>query len=98
MVPAPDLLQRDFTAAGSDLRWVADITEFACADDKLFLAAIRDLHDHSIAGWSMGERQTTDLVVAALVMALGYGIDRVIHSTARLRPITGRPCHPAGTG
>lgn len=26
--------------------------------------------DHSIVGWSMGKRQTTDLVVAALVMAL----------------------------
>ncbi len=71
MVPAPDLLQRDFSAEQSDLRWVADITEFACEDGKLFLAAIRDLHDHSIVGWSMGERQTTDLVVAALVMALG---------------------------
>jgi len=71
MVPAPDLLQRDFTAERSDLRWVADITEFACEDGKLFLAGIRDLHDHSIVGWSMGERQTTDLVVAALVMALG---------------------------
>jgi putative transposase len=71
MVPAPDLLGRDFTAERSDLRWVADITEFACWDGKLYLAAIRDLHDHSIVGWSMGERQTTDLVVAALVMALG---------------------------
>lgn len=71
MVPAPDLLQRDFTAERSDLRWVADITEFACEDGKLYLAAIRDLHDHSIVGWSMGERQTTDLVVTALVMALG---------------------------
>ena len=29
-----------------------------------------DLHDRGIAGWSMGERQTTDLVVNALVMAL----------------------------
>ena len=38
MVPAPDLLQRDFTAERSDLRWVADITEFACEDGKLFLA------------------------------------------------------------
>jgi putative transposase len=71
MVPAPDLLQRDFTAERSDLRWVADISEFHCEDGKLFLAAIRDLHDHSIVGWSMGQRQTTDLVVAALVMALG---------------------------
>ena len=71
MVPAPDLLQRDFTAERSDLRWVADISEFGCADGKLYLAGIRDLHDHTLVGWSMGERQTTDLVVAALVMALG---------------------------
>jgi len=69
--PAPDLLQRDFTAEMSDQRWVADITEFACWDGKLFLAGIKDLHDQSIAGWSMGVRQTTDLVVNALVMALG---------------------------
>lgn len=71
MVPAADLLQRDFTAERSDLRWVADISEFACCDGKLFLAGIRDLHDHTLVGWSMGERQSTDLVVAALVMALG---------------------------
>lgn len=71
MVPAPDLLQRDFTAQAPDRRWVADISEFACLDGKLYLAGIRDLHDRSLVGWSMGERQTTDLVVAALVMALG---------------------------
>lgn len=68
--PAGDLLERDFTAEASDQRWVADITEFSCVDGKLFLAGIMDLHDRGIAGWSMGERQTTDLVVNALVMAL----------------------------
>ncbi len=71
MVRAPDLLERDFTAERSDLRWLADFTEFACIDGKLLLAGIRDLHDRGLAGWSMGERQTTDLVVAALVMAIG---------------------------
>ena len=68
--PAPDLLNRDFTAEASDQRWVADISEFRCVDGKLFLAGIKDLHDRALVGWSMGERQTTDLVVAALVMAL----------------------------
>jgi putative transposase len=68
--PAPDRLNRDFTAERSDQRWVADISEFACVDGKLYLAGIKDLHDQGLAGWSMGERQTTDLVVAALVMAL----------------------------
>jgi putative transposase len=33
-------------------------------------AGIKDLHDQGLAGWSMEERQTTDLVVNALVMAL----------------------------
>jgi transposase InsO family protein len=67
--PAPDLLQRDFTAEASNQRWVADITEFRCWDGKLYLAGIFDLHDHAIVGWSMAQRQTTDLVVNALVMA-----------------------------
>jgi len=69
--PAGDLLQRDFTAERSNQRWVADISEFRCRDGKLYLAGIKDLHDQGLAGWSMGERQTTDLVVNALVMALG---------------------------
>jgi transposase InsO family protein len=68
--PAPDRLERDFSAQRSDERWVADITEFACRDGKLYLAGIKDLCDQGLAGWSMGERQTTDLTVNALVMAL----------------------------
>ncbi len=72
-VSAPDLLERDFTAESSDLRWVGDITEFKCADGKLFLAGVLDLHDRSLAGWSMAVRQTADLTVNALVMALGRG-------------------------
>lgn len=71
IVPAPDLLQRDFACDSPDRRWVADISEFACWDGKLYLAGIRDLCDRTLVGWSMGERQTTDLVVAALMMALG---------------------------
>ena len=66
---APDLLERDFSASRPDERWVADISEFHCLDGKLFLAGIRDLFDKTLVGWAMGERQTTDLVVSALVMA-----------------------------
>lgn len=79
--PAGDLLERDFTAERSDERWVADISEFKCRDGKLYLAGIKDLHDRGLTGWSMGERQTTDLVVAALVMALGRRnpTDKLLH-------------------
>jgi len=69
--PAADLLERDFTAEASDQRWVGDITQFSCVDGALYLAGILDLHDRGLAGWSMGQRQTTDLVIGALVMALG---------------------------
>lgn len=68
--PTPDLLERDFSATRPDERWVADVSEFHCLDGKLFLAGIRDLFDKTLVGWAMGERQTTDLVVSALVMAL----------------------------
>ena len=83
--PAPDLLGRDFTADASDERWVADITEFACWDGKLYLAGIKDLHVQSIVGWSMGQRQITDLVVNAVVMALGrrHPDDELIHHADR---------------
>jgi putative transposase len=62
---------RPNTAPAPDQRWVEDITEFACSDGTLYPAGIKDLCDQSIVGWSMGVRQTTDLVVNALVMALG---------------------------
>ena len=78
--PAADLLERDFTATESDEKWVADISEFACLDGKLYLAGIVDLFDTTMVGWSMGERQTTDLVVNALVMALARrDPDGVVH-------------------
>ena len=82
--PAADLLERDFTAAVPNERWVADISEFRCCDGKLFLAGIKDLHDRTVVGWSMGERQTTDLVVDALVMALARASPTAMSSTTRI--------------
>lgn len=47
-----DLLQRDFTATAPNQRWVADVTEFATGEGKLFLAGIRDLFHRGIVGWT----------------------------------------------
>jgi hypothetical protein len=58
----PSLLKRDFGTAASDQLSVADITEFCCADGKLYLAGIRDLHNHSLVGWSMGQPVACQLV------------------------------------
>lgn len=84
--PAPDLIERDFTAEEPDERWVGDITEFACIDGKLYLAGLLDLCDRSIVGWSMSTRATMDLTVNAVVMALSQ------------RQPDGAPVHHADRG
>ena len=71
IAPAPDLLQRDFRAERQNQRWVADITEFATNEGKLYVAGVRDLCHRGLVGWSMDEHPDAELVVDALVMALG---------------------------
>lgn len=71
VAPAPDRLNRDFTAPRPNLRWVSDITEFPTGEGKLYLAGIRDLCHRGLVGWAMGEHQDAELVVDALIMALG---------------------------
>jgi putative transposase len=68
---APDRLDRDFTAKRPNQRWVADITEFPTGEGKLHLAGVRDLCHRGLVGWSMGAHPDAELVVDALVMALG---------------------------
>lgn len=68
--PAPDLLDRDFSATGPDSRWVADITYIPTWSDLLFLAVIVDVFSRAVVGWSMSARQNAELVTNALQMAL----------------------------
>jgi hypothetical protein len=49
---------------------VADITEFMTGVGKLFLAGVRDLCGRGLVGWSMGTRQTSELVIEAVSMAV----------------------------
>jgi hypothetical protein len=70
VAPAPDLLKRDFSASRPDERWVADITEFMTGEGKLFLAGVKDLYGRGLVGWSMGTRQTSELVIEAVSMAV----------------------------
>jgi putative transposase len=70
VAPAGDLLKRDFSASRPNERWVADITEFSTGEGKLFLAGVRDLCGRGLVGWSMGNRQTSELVIQAVTMAV----------------------------
>jgi putative transposase len=68
--PAPDLVDRNFTAAGPDQLWVADITYVPTGAGFLYLAVVLDAWSRRIIGWAMASHLRTELVVAALDMAL----------------------------
>lgn len=68
--PAPDLVKRRFTAAGPNQLWVADMTYVPTWAGFIFLAIVLDVWSRRIVGWSIGEQTTSELVLAALNMAL----------------------------
>ncbi|MFG2669170.1 IS3 family transposase [Streptomyces sp. NPDC048387] len=61
-----DLVRRDFTAPGPNRLWLADITEHAAGDGKLYLCAIKDVFSNRIVGYSIDTRMKSRLAVTAL--------------------------------
>lgn len=99
--PAPDLVSRDFTAAGPDRLWVADITYVATWTGFLYLAIVLDAWSRRVVGWAMANHLRTELVLDALNMALGQrGPEDVIHHSDQgcqyTSIIFGKRCEEAG--
>ncbi len=67
---APNLLQRRFSAAQPNTKWVADTTYIWTAEGWLYLAVVLDLFSRMVVGWSMAATQDATLVVQALHMAI----------------------------
>jgi putative transposase len=67
---APDLVERNFSAAAPDRLWVADITYVPTWAGFLYLAVVLDAFSRRIVGWSMATTLATQLVLDALNMAL----------------------------
>jgi putative transposase len=84
---APDLVQRDFSAACPDALWVADFTYLRCWEGVVFFSFVIDAHSRRIVGWQFASHMRTDLVLDALRMALtrraaGADVRLVHHSDA----------------
>ena len=78
--PAPDLVNRKFSAAGPDELWVADIAYVPTLTGFLYLAVVLDVWSRRIVGWSMRNHLRTELVLEALEMALYQrNPDSVVH-------------------
>jgi len=67
---SPDLVGRKFTASKPNELWVADITYIPTWEGFLFLSVVMDVFSRRIVGWSMERHLRTELVLAALTMAL----------------------------
>ena len=99
--PAPDLVERDFTAPGPDRLWVADITYIATWAGFLFLSVVLDAWSRKIVGWAMATHLRTELVLDALNMALWQRRPREVvhhsdHGTQYTSIAFGKRCREAG--
>jgi putative transposase len=67
---APNRLDRDFSAAGPNQKWVCDITYIPTGEGWLYLAVVLDIWSRRVVGWSMASHLRFELVGDALRMAL----------------------------
>jgi putative transposase len=67
--PAPDLVQRHFSAKAPDALWVADITYIPTWAGFLYLAVVLDAFSRRVVGWAMETHLRAELVLQALEMA-----------------------------
>jgi transposase InsO family protein len=65
-----DLVDRQFYTDGPDRLWVADITYIPTWSGFLYLAMVLDVYSRRVVGWSMETHLRTELILAALNMAI----------------------------
>ncbi len=68
--PAPDLVDRRFTADAPNQLWVADITYVPTRTGFLYLAIVLDVFSRRVVGWAMADHMRKELVIDALDMAI----------------------------
>lgn len=80
--PAPNILERDFSATGPDQKWLSDITYIRTGEGFLYLACVMDAWSRSLVGWSMSDTLHATAATDAIGMAF-----------ARRRPPAGLVFH-----
>ncbi|MGH3772051.1 MAG: IS3 family transposase [Pseudonocardiaceae bacterium] len=83
---APDLVTRDFAAAGINQKWYGDGTEIPTGEGKLHLASVLDMGSRRVVGFALSEHHEAELAYGALAMAVavrGGQVPGVIMHTDR---------------
>jgi transposase InsO family protein len=77
-----DLVQRQFDPSEPNQLWLSDITYIRTWEGWLYLAVVLDAYSRRVVGWALADHMRTELVTAALHMAL-----------MTRRPAPGLVCH-----
>lgn len=99
--PAPDRVQRNFSAEGPNRLWVADITYVPTWAGPLYLAVVVEAWSRRVVGWAMATHLRTQLVLDALQMSIHQRNPKgVIHHSDQGSQYTslafGHRCREAG--
>jgi putative transposase len=100
--PFGDLVGRDLRPDAPDRVWAADIKQIRTGEGWLYLAAVQDLFSRRIVGWAMADQMRSELVVAALEMAVRRRraprgtIHHSDHGGQYIALAFGQRCHDAG--
>ncbi len=100
--PFSDLVGRDFRPEAPNRVWAADIKQIRTGEGWLYLAAVQDLFSRRIVGWAMDRHMRSELVVAALEMAVTARrptkgtIHHSDHGGQYIGLSFGQTCHDAG--
>ncbi len=84
-----DLVKRDFTAAGPNQLWVADLTYVRTSVGWVYAAFVLDVYSRMIVGWQVATSLYTDLALDALKMVIwrrenqGADLGGLVHHSDR---------------
>ncbi len=67
---APDLVQREFKVFTKNQVWVSDVTFIKSFNGWLYLCVILDLYSRKVVGWSISEKNDTQLILNTLERAV----------------------------
>jgi putative transposase len=80
---APNLLNRNFTAAKPNEKWVTDVTQYRLGEQRLYLSAIKDLCGNDIVAYHISHRNDNELVLSTFKKAFQQHKDvsgLIVHS------------------
>lgn len=87
-------LNRQFDVDAPDTAWVTDITYIKTMEGFAYLAVVIDLFSRRVIGWSLQSRQTSEVVLQALHMAVWRRKPQNTVLSTQIRA----PSSPAWTG